>query len=93
MRKVLVVLILASIVVLALSVPATAAPEPRHTYPGNVVYFTQELKGPAPVLDPDFGLMFNQLGRDVIPINKAFAVDFGFKSYGGLVAVLAQQDK
>ena len=93
MRKILLVLVVAAVLVLALSIPAIAAPQPSHTYPGSVVYFTQELKGPAPVLDPDFGIMVNQLGKDIIPINKAFAAEFGLKNYGGLVSILAQQDK
>jgi hypothetical protein len=71
-----------------------AAPAPSHTYPGNVVWFTQYLKGPVPVVtgDPLFGTL-NQVGKDVIPINKAFGTDFGYRNCGSFVADLAQQDK
>ena len=92
MKRLLIVVVLAVALLGLLAAPAMAAPEPSHTYAGSVVYFTQELKGPAPVLDPDFGIMANQLGKDIIPINKGFAADLGFNNYGHLVAVLAQQD-
>jgi hypothetical protein len=96
MHKMLVVLIVAAVLVLALSVPAMAAPGPSHQYPSSVTFWTQYLEGPQPVSDLGLGAedgMINRLGRDIVPFNKAVAADLEFKNYGGLVAVLAQQDK
>jgi hypothetical protein len=90
MRKILVVLVVAAVLVLALSVPAMAVPEPTHQYPGAVTFWTQLLKGPVPIDtgDPVFGTI-NQLGKDIIPINKTvFAPGDNFDNYGQWVASL-----
>jgi hypothetical protein len=92
MKKLLLVFVLAVALLGLLAAPAMAAPS--HQYPGNVVAWAQYLKGPVPVDtgDPLFGTL-NQVGKDVVPINKAFGTEFGYKNYGSFVAVLAQQDK
>lgn len=91
MRKILVVLIVAAVLVVALSIPAMAAPEPSHQYPGSVVFWTQYLKGPVPVLVGDLGLL-NQVGKDIVPLCKIVAAE-DYANYGQWVASRAQLDK
>jgi hypothetical protein len=57
-----------------------------------VVAWAQDLKGPVPV-DFGDGSVFNQLGKDVISLNKGFAIKFGYATYSQFVKDLAQQDK
>jgi hypothetical protein len=91
MRKILVVLIVAAVLVLAFSVPAMAAPEPSHQWAGSVVWWAHYLKGPLAV-DTDDSLLgtLNRLGHDVIPTNKTvFAPLDGGKNNGEWLASLA----